>query len=90
MYRLSTEFEIVSSSVQVFIDYGLEVITGIMCDPHSTDFAVSWPGHEKNQGICCVTLTEQTTWLCVKGIFAVTDGARMPYANYSNLNIQNA
>ena len=47
MYRLCTDFGIVPSSNQVYLDFGLEVLLTIVRDPSSTDFAVTWPTHDE-------------------------------------------
>ena len=90
MYRLCVEFGIVPSTAQVCIDIGLEVLLRIVRDPSSSDFDVTWPDNDAIKESAMLLERNRKYGRLLKGIFAVTDGARMPSAKYTNSNIQNA
>ena len=78
------------SSVGVWLDYGLEVLLRVLKRKSRTKFEVRWPTVEEMQSSSALLQTNPRLGPLLEGVFAVVDGARLPCADYTNADLQNA
>ena len=88
--NICTDFGLVPSSLQIWLDFGLEVLLQVVRDPQSTHCAIRWPSHDEIAASAALLERNRRFGRLLKGIFAVTDGARMPCAKYQCPEHQNA
>ena len=83
-------FGLVPSSLNVWLSYSLEVLWRAVKDPSREAFAIRWPTEEEMRASSSLLERNREYGVVLKGIFGIMDGARMPCADYTNKNIQNA
>lgn len=87
---LSPMFGLVLSSVQVWIDYGMEVLDKVLRDKSNIAARVSWPTEAEMKESSLALMKNRPNGRMMKGIFAVVDGGRVPCAHYTDCDMQNA
>eukprot|EP00171_Calliarthron_tuberculosum_P023637 IDg23637t1 len=90
VYRLCPVFGIVPSSIHVWLDYGLEVLTRVVRRPELRDFEIRWPTEEEMRSSSALLEHNRQYGHLLRGVFAVLDGGRMPCASYVDADLQNA
>ena len=90
VYTLCPIFGIVPSSFLVWLEYSLEVLLRVVKKTSRTEFEIRWPNEGEMLASSLLLQINRTDGPLLKGIFAVTDGGRMPCADYTDVDIQNA
>ena len=90
LYDISLTFGLVPSSVSVWLDCGLEVLYRVVTNAQNVDFQIRWPTKEEMEQSNLLLKRNRPSGERLNGVFAVTDGGRMPCADYTNSYIQNA
>lgn len=83
-------FGLVPSSLQIWVDYGMEVLSKVFKDKHNGHFNVEWPDESAMKASSDNLVKNRPNGRLLKGIFAVVDGGRLPCADYNDVNVQNA
>lgn len=90
MYSLCPIFGLVQTSVGVWLDYSLEILLRVVKKKTRQEFEIRWPNETEMEASSMLLQTNRTFGPLMKGEFAVTDGGRMPCADYTDPNMQNA
>ncbi len=90
MYQLCPVFGVVQATLSVWLDYALEVLLRVVSSKHNTPFEIRWPTCTKMQASASLLLNNRPLGALLTGVFAITDGARMPYSEYTDVDLQNA
>ena len=90
MYSLCPIFGVVPSSMGVWMDYCLEVLLHVVKRKSRKEFEIRWPTVEEMKASSALLERNRVYRPFLKGVFAVTDGGRMPCADYTDTNLQNA
>lgn len=88
--HLCPMFGLVPSSVQVWVDYGMEVLFRVVKKKSRKDFAVKWPTEVEMKDSSDNLTNNRPNGQLMRGIFGVVDGGRLPCADYDNSDLQNA
>lgn len=88
MFSLCPIFGVVGSSVGVWLDFSLEVLVRVV--KREKDFEIKWPSYDEMKASASLLENNRINGGLLQGIFAVTDGGRMPCADYTDTNLQNA
>ena len=83
-------FGIVPSSLDVWLDYSMEVLYCVVRNPVNTDFPISWPRPQNMEESASLFRHNRDYGHLLSGIFGVLDGVRMPTATFVDVNLQNA
>ena len=89
-YMLCPIFGIVPASLSVWLDYSPEVLLRVVKKPSRADFEIRWPNEGEMRASSMLLQNNRTYGPYLKGVFAVPDGGRMPCADYTDTNLQNA
>lgn len=81
-------FGIIKSTVCEWFHYGLEVINKVVKE--IPEGKVKWPSVQEMQESNQLLMDTREHGHLLRGVFAVVDGGRMPCADYTDPNIQNA
>ena len=90
LFHLCPIFGIVPSSVGVWLDYALEVLLHVVKKKRLPAFEIRWPTMDEMKASALLLRRHRQYVPLLEGVFAVTDGARMPCADYTNVDLQNA
>ena len=90
VYKLCPIFDIVPSSFSVWLDYSLEVLLRVVKKTSRTEFEIRWQDEGEMLASSLLLQNNRTNLPLLKGVFAVTDGGRMPCADYTDVDTQNA
>ena len=90
IYSLCPIFGVTDSTVGVWLDYGLEVLKRVVVQKEEKDYEIRWPSYEEMKASAALLENNRINGLLLTGVFAVTDGGRMPCADYTDCNLQNA
>ena len=90
VYTLCPIFSIVPASLSVWLDYSLEVLLRVVKKTSRTEFEIRWPDEGEMLASSLLLKNNRTNGPLLKGVFAVTDGGRMPCADYTDVDTQNA
>ncbi len=88
--RLCPVFGVVPSSVYVWIDYAMEVLLKVVKDKSKSEFEVRWPSVAEMEESNAILKRNRACGMLLEGVFAVMDGGRMPCADYTDVDTQNA
>ena len=72
------------------MDYSLEVLLHVVKWKYPKDFEVRWPTVLEMHASASLLQQNWTYGPIFRGVFAVTDGGRMPCAEYNDRDLQNA
>lgn len=89
-YEMCGMFGFVPSTVSVWIDYGLTVLLKVLRDKSVPEFRVKWPKIEEMDESHRLLKFNRSNGPLLPNVFAVIDGARMPCADYTDSDLQNA
>ena len=89
-YNLCPIFGIVPASITVWLDFSLEVLLNVVEKRSRAYFEIRWPTEEEMLASSLLLQHNREYGPLLKGVFAVTDGGRMPCADYTEPNLQNA
>ena len=90
MYSLCPIFGVVPSSIGVWMDFSLQVLLHVVKRKSRREFEIRWPSVEEMEASSSLLQSNRVYGPFLKGVFAVTDGGRMPCADYTDKNLQNA
>ena len=90
LFSLCPVFGIVPSSIGVWMDYSLEVLLHVVKRKNRKDFEIRRPSVEEMEASSALLEQNRVHGLFLRGVFAITDGGRMPCAEYTDLDLQNA
>ena len=90
MFSLCPVFGIVPSSIGVWMDYSLQVLCRVVKRKSRKDFEVRWPNIEEMRASAALLEQNRIHGRLLQGVFGITDGGRMPCADYTDLDLQNA
>lgn len=90
LYSLCPNFGVTDSTIGVWIDYSLGVLERAVSDKGRTDFEIRWPTVVEMKQLASLLENSRLNSPLMQGVFAVTDGNRMPCADYTDTNLQNA
>lgn len=90
LYSLCSNFEVIDSTIGAWLEHGQEVLRQVVCDQHNPSFERRWSTFEEMKQSCSLLDSDRVNEQHLKGIFAVTDGGRMPCADSKDNNMQNA
>jgi len=88
MYSLCPIFGIVSSTLGVWLDYSLEVLQSVV--KRNKECEIRWPSHDEMEKSSSLLHCNRVNGRLLEGVFGITDGGRMPCADYTEPNLQNA
>ena len=83
-------FGIVPSTLQVWLDYAIEVLIHIVRSSAKKDFEIRWPNVDEMKASSALLQTNRVHGPLLQGIFAITDRDRMPFLAYTNPDEENA
>ena len=89
-YTLCPIFGIIPASLSVWLDYSLEVSLRVVKKTSKTEFEIRWLDEREMLASSLLLQNNRTNGPLLKGVFAVTDGSRMPCADYMDVDTQNA
>ena len=89
-YSLCPIFGLVPSSVYIWLDYALEVLWRVVRKRSRKEFEIRWPSFEEIKLSAALLERNRDYGTLLRGVFAIVDGGRMPTANYTDSNLQNA
>lgn len=72
------------------MDSCLKFLFRVVKRKERTEIAVRWPCRQEMEHAASIQETNRQYGPLLKGVFALTDGGRMPCADYTNLDLQNA
>ena len=90
MYSMCPIFRIVPTSISVWLDYSFKVLLRVVKKRSCTDFEVKWPDEGDRLAFSLLLQNNRVYGPLPKGVFAVTDGGRMPCVDYTDQDLQNA
>ena len=90
LYSLCPIFGVTDSTIGVWMDYALEVLKRVVCNRSRTEFEIRWPTHDEMKLSAALLEKNRVSGHWLKGVFAITDGGRMPCADYIDQDLQNA
>ena len=90
VYTLCPIFVIVPSSLSVWLDYSLEVLLRVVKKTSRTEFEIRWPDEGEMLASSLLLQNNRTNGPWLKGIFAGTDGGRMPCPDCTDVDTENA
>lgn len=83
-------FGLEPSSVQVWCDYGLEVLLKVLKDKNNDKFIVKWPDKEGLKESNYNLLHNRPFGPLLRGVFGVVDGGTLPCADDDDVEVQNS
>lgn len=89
-YKLIPIFGVVSSTLHVWLDYSLEVLTRVVRSPANRDFEVKWQSEEEMRASATLLQNNSQNGPRLRSTVAVLNGGRMPCPGYTDANLQNA
>lgn len=89
-YTLAPIFGMVPSSVNVWVDYALEVLYRSFKKNLMHHAGIKWPTVEQMAASALQLVNNRPNGALLDGVFAITDGCRIPCADYITPDIQNA
>ena len=90
MYQLCPVFGVVQTTLSVWLDYALEVLLRVVSSKHNTPFEIRWPTCTEMQASASLIQNNRPLGALLTVVFAITDGARRPCAEYTDVDLQNA
>ena len=72
------------------MDYSLKVFCRAVKQKKRKSFEVSWPNIEEMRASTALLEQNRIQSRLFQGVFGITDGGRMPCADFKDLNLQNA
>ena len=72
------------------MDYSLEVLLHVIKRKNKKEFEIRWPRVEEMKASSALLEQNRVHGLLLRGVFAITDGGRMPCADYTDLDLKNA
>lgn len=90
LYSLCPIFGVTDSRIGVWMNYGLEVLKRVVRDKDANSFEIRWPTVEEMWQSTALFENNRVNGPYLKGVFAVTDGGRMPCAGYTDSYLQSA
>jgi len=90
LYKMCPIFGVVPTTTAVWLDYSLDVLKRVVMKPGSSDFEVRWPTLEEIRRSSALLTQNRELGRLLKGVFAITDGARMPCAVQDEPLLENA
>lgn len=89
-YKQSIIFGLVPTSISVWIDYGLEVLMRIVKNKRHDALSIKWPSHTEMKESSELLKLNRENGQYLNNVFGVVDGGRMPCADYTDVDMQNA
>ncbi|KAI0561666.1 DDE family endonuclease [Gracilaria domingensis] len=89
-YSLSPIFGIVPSSVSQWLDYGMEVMYAAVSDDEYPAFRICWPTESEMEEYCELLRKNRLFGYALRGVFGVSDGARLRVPDFEDPDTQNA
>ena len=89
-YKLCLIFGVIPSTLYCWLNYALEVLYRLVQNKNIADFEIRWPSPAEMKSSCQLLESNRQNGFLLKGVFAVVDGARMPWATYADPKLQNA
>ena len=71
------------------MDYSFEVLCRVVKRKSRKEFEVRWPNIEEMRASAALLEQNRIHWMLLQGVFRITDGGRMPCADYTDLDPQN-
>ena len=90
VYTLCPVFGMTQSSISDWLHYSLTIPEIVVTDKKRSLFAISWPTSVEMEASSQLLLRNWPNGRLLRGFFAVTDGARMPCAEFTDPGMQNA
>ncbi len=90
MYQLCPVFGVVQTTLSVWLDYALEVLLRVVSSKHNTPVEIRWPTCTEMQASASLLQNNRPLGALLTDVFAMTDGARMPCAEFTDVDVQNA
>ena len=90
MLSLCPVFGLAPSSLGVWLDYSLEVLLRVVKRKSRKEFEIRWPNVEEMRASASLLEHNRTYGHLLQGLFAITDIGRMPCADYTDVDLQNA
>lgn len=82
-------FGLVPSSVQLFVDYGMEILFKVIKNKKDDKFNVKWPDEDGISEYNESLVHKIPNGRLLKGIFGVVDGVCLPCADSDDADLQN-
>lgn len=89
-YAMCPVFGFVPTSINVWLDYALEVLLQVVKKKDRQEFVVKWPSSDEMIQSNNLLKENRQNGRVLDGIFAVVDGGRIPCAEYTDKDLQNA
>jgi len=90
LYKLCPMFGVVPTTAAVWLDYSLEVLKRVVTKRGASDFEVRWPTPDEMWSSSALLAQNRELGRLLKGVFAITDGARMPCSVQDEPLLENA
>lgn len=88
MFSLGLIFGLTNSSIGVRVNYALGVTIKVVTNIDESSFWTTWPNRpEMEISSGPVEAKEIENDRLIKEMFSVTDGGRMPWANFTDVNV---
>ena len=89
MYQLCPVFGGVQTTLSVWLDYALEVLLRVVSSKQKTPFEILWPSCTEMQASASLLPNNRPFGAFLTGGVAITDGAYLPCAVYTHVDLQN-
>ena len=90
VYNMCPVFGIIPSSMYVWLDFSLEILLRVVERSDAHDFLIRWPSVSQMRFSSELLQRNRANGSLLRGVFAITDGARMPCVTYGDPDLQNA
>jgi len=90
LYKLCPIFGVVPTTAQVWLDFSLEIMKKVVTKTGAPDFEIRWPTVEEMRASAALLQRNRELGRLLKGVFSITDGARMPCAIHGDPFLENA
>lgn len=90
MYWFCSLFSVVPSTVQVWLEFSLEIPLRIVRQRYTTSFEIRWPNHSEMEMSAKLLCDNRRHGALLRVVSGVTDGGRLRCAKYIHKALQNA
>lgn len=89
-FKMGTIFGLVPSNLSVWIDYSLQVLLRLCVKKRHPDLRIEWPSESEMKESAELLSKNRRNGSLLQKIFGVLDGGRLPCADYTDSDVQNA